>query len=464
MNQHALNPVRRHLLQMFALDVEMVSGSGAVLRDAEGREYLDFLSQYGALPFGHNPPAIWNALLSAQREQVPAMIQPLRSPDAERLAARLAEVTPGDLGMTTFTNSGAETVEAAIKLARMRTGRQTILSADNSFHGKTLGALSATGKPVYQQGFGAPAGNFAYLPYGDLSALRAALEAGQSDVAGFIVEPIQGKGGVVCPPDGYIDGVIALCREYGVLSILDEIQTGLGRSGELFACNAGTEVPDMLLLSKALGGGLVPIGACVVRPSAWDDRFGRLHSSTFAANALACRAGLATIDALLADESAVMRNVAETGQTRRGSLREERIQPRDLLVSRPEKAAHHHPRKFGSLNHAGCGASSRLLGPDPRVTRTRNSLHSNLGQLCAQLFHHGPARKRKKLLVDCGRGGGIRTLDLRYPKPSRYQAALRPDRDALQGIDWFEKPSRRSFDIGGQKGPALDHAIGDGAG
>ena len=298
---------------MFSLDTEMVSGSGFSLRDAEGHEYLDFLAQYGALPFGHNPPEIWEAINKAQADQVPVMIQPLRSLDAERLADRLAEITPGDLAITTFTNSGAETVEAAIKLAHMRTGRSEILSTKNGFHGKTLGALSATGKAIYQEGFGAPVKGFHYVPYGDLVALRAAFAAGSERIAAFIVEPIQGEGGVVCPPDGYIDGAIALCREYGVLSIVDEIQTGLGRTGTLFACSAGTEVPDMLLLAKALGGGMMPIGACVVRPSAWDDRFGRLHSSTFAGNALACRAALATLDLLLADDQALVRNVAVNG-------------------------------------------------------------------------------------------------------------------------------------------------------
>ena len=298
---------------MFALDVEMTAGSGCTLKDGEGRDYLDFLSQYGALPFGHNPPEIWDALDRTRRDQAPVMLQPLRSLDAERLADRLAEVTPGDLSITTFTNSGAETVEAAIKLARIRTGRSEILSTLNGFHGKTLGALSATGKAVYQDGFGAPVRGFGYVPYGDLEALRAALIAGAGRIAAFIVEPIQGEGGVVCPPDGYIDGAIALCREHGVLSILDEIQTGLGRTGSLFACSEGAEVPDMLLLAKALGGGIMPIGACVVRPSAWDDRFGKLHSSTFAGNALACRAGLATLDLLTADDQAMVRRVAETG-------------------------------------------------------------------------------------------------------------------------------------------------------
>lgn len=317
---HALNPARRDLLAMFALDVEMTRGSGFSLFDANGRKYLDFLSQYGALPFGHNPPAIWSAIQAAARDQVPLMVQPLRCPDAEHLAVRLAEITPGDLSTTTLTNSGAETVEAAIKLARMRTGRHEILSTDNGFHGKTLGALSATGKSTYQDGFGAPVAGFGYVPFGDIEALRSAFDVGGGRIAAFIVEPIQGEGGVVCPPDGYIDSVIVLCREYGILSILDEIQTGLGRTGALFACSGGAEVPDMLLLAKALGGGMMPIGACVVRPSAWDDRFGRLHSSTFAGNALACRVGLAAIDLLLDDEQALIRNVAETGAYLRGRL------------------------------------------------------------------------------------------------------------------------------------------------
>ncbi len=317
---YSLNPARRELLKMFALDVEMTAGSGCTLKDREGQEYLDFLSQYGALPFGHNPPEIWDALDLTRRDQVPVMLQPLRSLDAERLADRLAEMTPGNLSITTFTNSGAETVEAAIKLARIRTGRSEILSTVNGFHGKTLGALSATGKSVYQDGFGAPVRGFGYVPYGDLEALRAALVAGEGSLAAFIVEPIQGEGGVVCPPHGYIDGAIALCREHGVLSILDEIQTGLGRTGSLFACSEGAEVPDMLLLAKALGGGMLPIGACVVRPSAWDERFGKLHSSTFAGNALACRAGLATLDLLVADDHALVRHVAETGAYLRARL------------------------------------------------------------------------------------------------------------------------------------------------
>jgi len=316
----SLNPTRAYLLETFALNMALVRGEGVRLFDDQGHEYLDFLAQYGALPFGHNPPRGWAALQAAQQAHMPSMIQPLRSPQAERLADLLAEITPGDLAITTLTNSGAETVEAAIKLARIRTGRPGILSTHNGFHGKTLGALSATGKPLYQQGFNAPAPDFAYLPFGDLAALEARLQQDAPHLAAFILEPIQGEGGVVCPPEGYVEAAIALCRRYGVLTILDEIQTGLGRTGQLFACSSFTEIPDMLLLSKALGGGLMPIGACVVRPSAWDHRFGRLHSSTFANNGLAAMVACATIEQIIENDQALVRHVAEQGRYIRARL------------------------------------------------------------------------------------------------------------------------------------------------
>lgn len=315
-----LNPARAALLKMFALDAKIVSGTGFNLVDEDGRTYLDFLAQYGALPFGHNPPALWDALDAARAEQMPSLVQPLRPVEAERLADRLAEITPGDLSITTLANSGAETVEAAIKLARLRTGRSRILSTHNGFHGKTLGALSATGKPFYQAGFAAPAPDFDYVRFGDIDALEERLEAVGESTAAFIVEPIQGEGGVICPPNGYIDAAIAACRRHDVLFILDEIQTGLGRTGELFACSSGTEVPDMLLLAKALGGGMMPIGACIVRPSAWDDRFGQRHSSTFANNNLACRVANATLDILLEDDQALVRQVAANGAYLRQQL------------------------------------------------------------------------------------------------------------------------------------------------
>ncbi len=311
---NGLNPTRAQLLETFGLDLELSHGADCWLTDTTGREYLDFLSQYGALPFGHNPSDIWDALNKQQSLLRPAMVQPLRALEAERLADRLASIAPHDLSVVTLANSGAEAVEAAIKLARARTGRDLIISTRNGFHGKTLGALSATGKPKYQKDFGGPARGFEYINFDDLEALEAKLVANHDRIAAFIVEPIQGEGGVVCPSDeGYLDAVITLCRKYGVLSIVDEIQTGLGRTGRLFACEDCQEAPDMLLLGKALGGGLMPISAVVIRPEVWDDRFGFLHSSTFANNNLACAAANAALDRLLREDRALIKKVASNG-------------------------------------------------------------------------------------------------------------------------------------------------------
>ena len=312
---NGLNPTRARLLETFGLDVELVRGEGCRLQDAAGREYLDFLSQYGALPFGHNPPQIWEAVHDQQKHMRPIMVQPLRATQAEHLANKLASIAPHDLNVVSLSNSGAEAVESAIKLARARSGRDLIISTHNGFHGKTMGALSATGKPLYQKDFGGPAENFDYIQFGDLAELEARLEADHESIAAFIVEPIQGEGGVVSPADDdYLNAVIKICRKYNVLSIIDEIQTGLGRTGRLFACEDCDEAPDMLLLGKALGGGVMPISAVIVRPEVWDDRFGFLHSSTFANSNLACAVASAAIDTLLDNDRAMIRDVARNGK------------------------------------------------------------------------------------------------------------------------------------------------------
>jgi acetylornithine/succinyldiaminopimelate/putrescine aminotransferase/predicted amino acid dehydrogenase len=316
------NPTRTNLLKTFRLDEPIVRGSGHRLFDAHGREYLDFLSQYGAVPFGQNPPALWEIIRRSEAEQLVSMIQPLVPLYAQRLSERLAAITPGDLDFCTFTNSGAEAVEAAIKLARVRTGKRVILSTTNGFHGKTLGALSATGRPMYQKPFAAPAPYFDYVPFGDLDALAERLEENGHDVAAFIVEPIQGEGGIIPAPPGYLAAAFDLCRRLGVLVIVDEIQTGLGRTGSLFALPAEAGTPDILLLSKALGGGLLPIGACIARRGVWDDRFGLLHSSTFANNNLACRVAIGVLDLLARDDGQIVRHVANEGQYLIDRLRE----------------------------------------------------------------------------------------------------------------------------------------------
>ncbi|MFZ5965220.1 aminotransferase class III-fold pyridoxal phosphate-dependent enzyme [Thalassococcus sp. BH17M4-6] len=397
---HGLNPTRTRLLETFGLDVELSHGVGCSLYDFAGREYLDFLSQYGALPFGHNPSHIWNAIDRQQSLLRPAMVQPLRALEAEALAETLADITPHDLGVVMLANSGAEAVEAAIKLAKARTGRDVILSTRNGFHGKTMGALSATGKPMYQKDFGGPANGFEYIAFNDLDALEATLAADGDRIAAFIVEPIQGEGGVVCPTDEtYLDTVIALCRRYGVLSIVDEIQTGLGRTGQLFACGGCDEAPDMLLLGKALGGGLMPISAMVVRPEVWDDRFGFLHSSTFANNNLACAAASASLDLLMRDESALIQKVAHNGQYFQKRLKALAKRYPDV-VSGVSGRGYMQGLKFHALHERGDSASMAFCGLNGGFIGLLSSYLFNVqGVLTAPVFNNAQVMRLQPPLV-----------------------------------------------------------------
>jgi len=314
----ALNPDRRFLLAHIQFDKPIVRASGNHLYDADGNAYLDFLAQYGAIPFGHNPGALWDAVLRVRTNEEPSLVQPLISPAAEALAAELIALSPCGPGYVTFTNSGAESVEAAIKLARAKTGRQLILSTHRGFHGKTLGALSATGTAMYRTPFLVDTTHFEHVEYGDLDALGERLQRG--DVAAFIVEPIQGEAGMIVPPPGYLKAAQALCRAAGTLFILDEIQTGLGRTGRLFAAEHDEIKPDIMLLAKALGGGLVSLGACICAEKAWSPDFGLFHSSTFANNHLSCAIGVAVLAQLLQDDRRLVREVAAKGEHLRRGL------------------------------------------------------------------------------------------------------------------------------------------------
>ncbi len=306
-----LNPDRRFLLAHIGFDKPIVRAQGHYLYDADGNRYLDCLAQYGALPFGHNPAFLWAALDRARAAAEPSMVQPLIAPAAEALAGKLVELAPCEAGYVTFSNSGAEAVESAIKLARAKTRRPLILATDQGFHGKTLGALSATGSAQYRDPFLLDTTRFAHIAYGDLAALERRLDGG--DVAGFIVEPIQGEAGMITPPDGYLKEAGALCRRAKTLFILDEIQTGLGRTGHLFAAEREALDPDILLLAKALGGGLVSLGAAICHARAWSADFGLYHSSTFANNHLSCTVGLATLERLTQDGRELIGHVRRVG-------------------------------------------------------------------------------------------------------------------------------------------------------
>jgi acetylornithine/succinyldiaminopimelate/putrescine aminotransferase/predicted amino acid dehydrogenase len=308
-----LNPTLKETLSMFQLDKCYISGQGSYLQDEKGRRYLDFISQYGAVPFGYNPDFIWERLEEVRQKSLPSLVQPSLPQEALKLANMLAECTPGDLCYCTFCQSGAEAVETAIKLVRSSTGRKIIVSTTNSFHGKTMGALSATGKESYQKPFYAPIPGFITVPFNDMEALEQIFAQQGNNIAAFIVEPIQGEGGIIVAQPGYLTAARELCNAYGAALILDEIQTGLGRTGRLFACEHEGVEPDIMLLAKALGGGLLPLAVCISSPRIWNDDFGMLHSSTFANNNLTCAVGQAVLEKLLADEQQLVQEVARKG-------------------------------------------------------------------------------------------------------------------------------------------------------
>jgi acetylornithine/succinyldiaminopimelate/putrescine aminotransferase/predicted amino acid dehydrogenase len=318
--ERVVNPAIGGLLRQLRMDKSYVRGEGCWLEDADGERYLDAMAAYGAVPFGHNPAEIWRAISGVRERREPSFVQPSSLDAAGELAERLLALAPGNLRYATFTNSGAEAAEAAMKLARAVTGRPGIVSTVGGFHGKTLAALSATGRPAYQQPFLVPLPGFELVPYGDLDALERALAEGAGRIAAFVVEPIQGEGGIVEPAPGYLKGARDLCTRYGVLLIVDEVQTGLGRTGRMFACEDEDVVPDVLMVAKALGGGIVPIGAILYGEQVFSDEFALKHTSTFAGGALAARVGLAVLDLLTCDDGALIARVRANGERLRAGL------------------------------------------------------------------------------------------------------------------------------------------------
>lgn len=292
-----LNPGLARLFQFGGVDTVEWAAEGCLVWDAHGREYIDCACGPAIFNVGHRHPRVLAAVRD-QLDRMPMSVRTMPSVPQAALAERLAALTPGDLQYTFFCNSGAEANEGAIKLARLATGRPGIVATHGAFHGKTLGALSATGRDYYKAPFAPLVPGFAHVPFGDAQALDAAIGP---DVGAVMLEPIQGEAGVILPPPGYLREVREICDRRGVLLIADEIQTGLGRTGRLFCVEHDEVTPDIVTLAKALGGGVIPIGAFIARPHLWDRlrRDPYLHSSTFGGNPLACRAALATLDVLV---------------------------------------------------------------------------------------------------------------------------------------------------------------------
>jgi putrescine aminotransferase len=313
-----VNPGLASLYRFANLYTVEWEAQGAIIRDIHGKEYLDCSGGPAIFNVGHRHPKVV-AAVRAQLERMPMSVRAMPRKLEADLAALLAEITPGDLQYTFFTNSGAEANEGALKLARLATGKPGIVSAIGAFHGKTFGALSASGREVYKTPFEPLVPGFTHVPFGDLPALEAALS---EQTAAVILEPIQGEAGVIIPPDDYLPAVRALCTRRGVLLILDEVQTGLGRTGKMLASEHWGVTPDVLTMAKALVGGVMPIGAFTARPALWDalTRNPYLHSSTFGGSPMACAAGIATIEVL--KEERLPQRAAELGDYLLGQLRE----------------------------------------------------------------------------------------------------------------------------------------------
>ncbi|HWA82298.1 MAG TPA: aspartate aminotransferase family protein [Fimbriimonadaceae bacterium] len=291
-----INPYLARLMAFAGFGVEM-RGEGCYIYDQDGKSYLDCLGGYGTFSLGHRHPKIVAAVKS-QLDRIALSGKAFFSKPAADLAAKIAEITPGGIEYTFFSNSGTEAVEGALKFARLATGRTKVVSTLNSFHGKTLGSLSVMGREKYRKPFEPLLTGVQFIPYGDIEAAKAAID---ETTACIIVEPIQGEGGIVIPPGGYLTALREACDRTGTLLIADEVQTLLGRTGDMFACNHDGVSPDILLMAKALGGGIMPIGTISGRKEIWDKVYEPnplSHTSTFGGNNLACAAGLATIQVI----------------------------------------------------------------------------------------------------------------------------------------------------------------------
>ncbi|MGP7818359.1 putrescine aminotransferase [Niallia sp. 01092] len=300
------------------------SDEGSCFTDVNGKKYIDCLGGFGIYNVGHRHPKVVKAVedqLKRQALHSQDLLDPLRA----MLAKILADVTPGDLKYSFFTNSGTESVEAALKLAKMYSDRTTFISTTRSFHGKSLGSLSGTAKGMFRKPFLPLIPGFRHVPFGDIDMMRKTFETCAlvgEDVAAVILEPIQGEGGIILPPENYLKQVRELCDQYDAILIFDEVQTGMGRTGKMFAADLYEVVPDILCLAKAFGGGVMPAGAIIAKEHVFKSLFDNpfMHTTTFGGNPLACAAAIATFNVLI--EENLPERAAEIGEYFLNELKE----------------------------------------------------------------------------------------------------------------------------------------------
>lgn len=316
-----VNPQWLKLISLLQMNVRYERCIGTELYTSDGRCILDFLSGYCVHNAGHNHPDIIAALKEELDRNGPAMLQSHVPELAGELAARLCDRAGGRLGKVFFCSSGSEGVEAAIKFSRARTGRSGLLYAEGAFHGLTCGALSLMGDPFWREGFGPLLPGTESVPFGNIRPLEEKLATKR--FAAFIVEPIQSEAGIRIPGPEYLKAAQALCRRFGTLFVLDEVQTGMYRTGPFLAAEHFALDPDMVIMAKALSGGLIPVGAVLMSDAVYDSVYDSLkhaivHASTFSENSLSMRAGLATIQVL--ERHGLGARASEMGDTLRQRL------------------------------------------------------------------------------------------------------------------------------------------------
>lgn len=275
--------------------IEIVAGDGPLLHDAAGDSYIDAGASFGCTPVGHCHPRVVTAI-QEQASTLGFVQGSYPTPVRSSLIDRLASIAPGDCANIWLSNSGTEANEAALKFARSATGRSRIVAATRGFHGRSMGSLAVTWKPQYREAFEPLVPDVEFVPFGDEQALREAVD---EDTAAVILEPIQGEGGVIVPPDSYLSAARACTEAAGAALVLDEIQTGLGRTGALWACDKQAVVPDILTTAKGLGSGL-PVAATLCRD--WIADAAGSHGSTFSGSPIPSAAAVATLDILLDEQ------------------------------------------------------------------------------------------------------------------------------------------------------------------
>lgn len=299
--QRFVNPTQVALLKVGGFDHIEQSAEGVMLTDLEGNSYIDCLGGYGVFSLGHRHPKVV-AAVKRQLNQMPLASKTFLNKPLADLCAKLAEIAPGDLQYSFISNSGTEAAEAALKIARMASGKTDFISTVGAYHGKTMGALSVTGREVYRKPFEPMLPGARFVPFSDAAAIEGAIT---DATAAVILEPIQGEGGIQVPSPDYFPRVRDICDRHGVLLIMDEVQTGLGRTGKMFGGDHWNIKPDILTLAKALGGGVMPIGATMATATLWDKVFHEnpfIHTTTFGGGELACAAALAALEVTVEEE------------------------------------------------------------------------------------------------------------------------------------------------------------------